>query len=392
MLRGVVRLDRVRRTHARLQAPIRRQLDQQHRARADVRIQRLRPRRRAVRRPRPDPARVQARLARGHRKSSVRARVHSSRRRRSPAPRRGRRRPATPVRSHRSRAPRQEAAPVPAHGRHATRSLRRPTGPLRLFGAGLGDQAGWMLPFAFFGLIALALWSLARASAGRAPEAQRAGRRPGHREPAQPSTGGRRDRRAGGPDRARRLVPRRGGRAEPVQGDRAPLLRLGARARHWRRWRAPAQSRSWRPRAAPARSLSALVLPARASRATVAAQLVLMHRENYMTWFAPLLVAGAAVGRARDARRLRRLAAPAMALMFGLLLVVPAAYAATTWQFAGGGHLPGRRPARRRAAARGGSPRRPARSTKALLDYVAHAPSGLALDRADASPPTRPRR
>ncbi len=35
-----------------------------------------------------------------------------------------------------------------------------PTGPLRLFEEGLGGQAGWMLPFALLGLIALALWSI----------------------------------------------------------------------------------------------------------------------------------------------------------------------------------------------------------------------------------------
>ena len=35
-----------------------------------------------------------------------------------------------------------------------------PTGPLRLFGSELGGQGGWMLPFALFGLIALALWSI----------------------------------------------------------------------------------------------------------------------------------------------------------------------------------------------------------------------------------------
>ncbi len=35
-----------------------------------------------------------------------------------------------------------------------------PTGPLRLLEEGLGGQAGWMLPFALVGLIALALWSI----------------------------------------------------------------------------------------------------------------------------------------------------------------------------------------------------------------------------------------
>ena len=48
---GVLRVDRVRRTHARLQATVRGQLDQQHRARADLRIQRRRARGRPGRRP-----------------------------------------------------------------------------------------------------------------------------------------------------------------------------------------------------------------------------------------------------------------------------------------------------------------------------------------------------
>src|SRR5271154_679319 len=39
-------------------------------------------------------------------------------------------------------------APIPFGG---------PVGPLRLFGVGLGDQGAWMLPFAFFGLMALVL-------------------------------------------------------------------------------------------------------------------------------------------------------------------------------------------------------------------------------------------
>ena len=44
----------------------------------------------------------------------------------------------------------------------------------------------------------------------------------------------------GGPDRAGRMVPRRGGRAEPVERNRSPLLRIGAGARgggDGRRWR-----------------------------------------------------------------------------------------------------------------------------------------------------------
>ena len=42
----------------------------------------------------------------------------------------------------------REKDPIPFGG---------PPGPLRLFHVGLGDQAGWMLPFALFGLLGLAL-------------------------------------------------------------------------------------------------------------------------------------------------------------------------------------------------------------------------------------------
>ena len=64
--------------------------------------------------------------------------------------------------------------------------------------------------------------------------------------------------------------------------------------------------------------------------ATVAAQVVLLQREHYMHWFVPLLLTGAAVG-ITVLLVARRLAGPAMALTFCLLLVAPTAYAATTW-------------------------------------------------------------
>ena len=63
--------------------------------------------------------------------------------------------------------------------------------------------------------------------------------------------------------------------------------------------------------------------------ATVAAQIVLLHREHYMHWFVPVLLAGGALGIA--ALMLPRWAPAAMALTFCLLLVAPTAYATTTW-------------------------------------------------------------
>ncbi len=55
-----------------------------------------------------------------------------------------------------------------------------------------------------------------------------------------------------------------------------------------------------------------------------------MHREHYMVWFVPVLAIGAAVGFVALIA-LRRLAAPAVALTFLLVLVAPTAYATTTW-------------------------------------------------------------
>jgi hypothetical protein len=63
--------------------------------------------------------------------------------------------------------------------------------------------------------------------------------------------------------------------------------------------------------------------------ATVAAQITLLHREHYLHWFIPVLLAGAGLGVA--ALMVRRMAPWAMAVTFCLLLVAPTAYATTTW-------------------------------------------------------------
>lgn len=89
--RHLVRVDRARRTHPRRPAPLRRQLGQRHRARPDVRIQRLRARRRPGRRPGPGarpPRRLRARRAptRGQRRRPRRRRRRIARPRRRPNP------------------------------------------------------------------------------------------------------------------------------------------------------------------------------------------------------------------------------------------------------------------------------------------------------------------
>jgi 4-amino-4-deoxy-L-arabinose transferase-like glycosyltransferase len=193
---------------------------------------------------------------------------------------------------------------------------------LRLFGKGLGDQAGWLLPFALFGLLALlALVALAFLD-----------RRRDERTPTPPLSASlalsRRDPRLatalvlGGwffveaavlslskgivhPYYVSALAPPTGAMAGAGV---AALVEL-ARGRH----------RLW-----------GLALAAGALATTALVEVVLMHREHYLTSFVPVLAIGTAVCFAALIA-LRRLAAPAVALAFVLLLVVPAKYAATTW-------------------------------------------------------------
>jgi 4-amino-4-deoxy-L-arabinose transferase-like glycosyltransferase len=213
----------------------------------------------------------------------------------------------------------RERNPIPFGG---------PPRPLRLFGAGLGDQIGWLLPFALFGLIGLALLAYVE----RAPKVQRDG------APETPSTA---DPKHGPmPSRARLatllilggwflveavVLSLSKGIVHPyyvsaLAPGAAAMAGAGAVA-FVRLARGPSRSRR----------IWALVLSACAIGATVAAQLVLMHRESYMEWFVPVLLGGAVLGLLAIFAA-RRLAAPAMALVFALLLVVPTAYATTTWK------------------------------------------------------------
>ena len=69
------------------------------------------------------------------------------------------------------------------------------------------------------------------------------------------------------------------------------------------------------------------MLAALAILGSVAAQLVLLHREEYMLWFVPVLFGVCTLAVGLLAVR-RSLAAPAMALAFVVLLIAPTAYAA----------------------------------------------------------------
>ncbi|HEY2142559.1 MAG TPA: glycosyltransferase family 39 protein [Solirubrobacteraceae bacterium] len=182
-------------------------------------------------------------------------------------------------------------------------------GPLRLFELGLGDQGGWIIPFALFATLALALLVLL----GRGPE----------------------DRRRRDPRLAVLLVLGGWFLVEAV------VLSLSKGIVH------PYYASALAPGAAAMtgagavafvetgayRMLRMALLPI-AVAATVVVQIVLLKRAEYMQWFYPLLIVGAGVGVSAVACAaivLRRWVTPAIALILAVLLVAPTAYSATTW-------------------------------------------------------------
>ena len=234
-----------------------------------------------------------------------------------------------------------------------------PPGPLRLWEAGLGDQGGWMLPFALLGMIALALAILLapRALAADA-RAERSAHATGSADPEpipdsadpmataaaapEPVAGSRferirRDPRTAGlivlggwclteavilsfskgivhPYYVSALGP---GTAAMVGAGFATFAGLFAR-----RSASGARARNW-----------LAVLAPFAVAATVAAQLVLLHRAHYLHWYYTPLVIASAVGALALLASLavRRLAVPAMLLTLAALTLAPTVYAATTW-------------------------------------------------------------
>ena len=218
--------------------------------------------------------------------------------------------------------------PVPARGRPGAGTVRErnpipfggPPGALRLFGRGLGDQGGWMLPFALFGLLALAAVVVLE----RVPRGARGLRDSARRWRAD----------GGGDPRLATLLVLGGwfvveaivlsssnGIVHPyyvsglapgtgaMVGAGVVALAALARGRH-------------RP--------LGLLLAIGAVAGTVAAEVVLMHQEHYMLWFVPALIAGTAVTLLVLVLT-RRLVPGALALALALVLATPAAYASSTW-------------------------------------------------------------
>jgi 4-amino-4-deoxy-L-arabinose transferase-like glycosyltransferase len=255
------------------------------------------------------------------------------------------------------------------------------TGPLRLLKVELGGQAGWMLPFALLGLIALALWSIDGRSewnrVGReaAPEDSRRSRDPvedpgdlqAQRETSQNRLDqhGRRNPRLAGlivlgtwflaeaavlsfskgivhPYYVSALGP---GAAAMVGGGAVAFVAAGPRR------------------------ILRLALAPIAVAATVVAQLALLHDDHYMRWFWPVLIIGAAIGVV-TLLVLRRWSRPAMALTLCLLLIAPTAYAATTWEFAVEGTFPAAGPRAAASVGKLGVDSAALRVTKALIAYV----------------------
>jgi 4-amino-4-deoxy-L-arabinose transferase-like glycosyltransferase len=129
-----------------------------------------------------------------------------------------------------------------------------------------------------------------------------------------------------------------------------------------------------------------LILAPCAVAGTVAAQLVLLDRENYLLWFIPVLVCGATIGLALLLVS-RRLAWGAMALVYCLLLVAPTAYATTTWLAPVEGTFPAAGPTQATGFGGVGLSATDLRRDRALVGYLkAHRPGSRWALFTDASP------
>ncbi len=237
--------------------------------------------------------------------------------------------------------------------------------PVRLFGKGLGDQAGWMIPFALFGLFALAalLWP-ARRGGARAPDAVEAAGA-GEEKPAW-----RRDPRLatlivlGGwflvevavlslskgivhPYYVSALAPATGA----MTGAGASAL---VALRRRREGRGP---------------LAGIALAVLAALGTVAVQLVLLHREHWMLGLGPVLLIGCAAALLVFGL-VRALALPAVALLLALVLIAPTAYAVTTWEVPVEGTFPAAGPKANAGVGGYGVAERTIAMYRAMADYV----------------------
>ena len=253
-------------------------------------------------------------------------------------------------------------------------------GPLRLFESRLADQGAWMLPFALIGLVAFALLLIRAPKDGEKrtsdnEHTQNSGNAEnrGHREDRSRSEDGRR---AGDSSRWRRdprlatLIVMGGwllaevailsfskGIVHPyyisaLAPGVAAMLGAGAVA-----FAAFARARDWR----------VILLPC-AVALTVVAQIAIIDYQHYLRWFTPFLVVAATL--AACAMAVRRLAAPAMALLVCVLLMAPAAYARTTWLARGQGTFPAAGPHQAIGSGEYGINEKAMRVDRNLISYV----------------------
>jgi 4-amino-4-deoxy-L-arabinose transferase-like glycosyltransferase len=261
----------------------------------------------------------------------------------------------------------REQDPIPFGG---------PPGPLRLFHIGLGDQAGWMLPFALVGLLSLALLLLLDGWRGRRLR-QRSSTPAEPDAPVEPTTDREPETRRSGPRDLRMatlLVLGGWFAVEAVvlslsKGIVHPYYVSGLAPGTGAMAGAGGLALPELARGRGSRRIWGLALMACAVAGTVAVQVMLMHREHYLEWFIPVLIAGAVVGLCAFFA-LRRLAVPALALTFLLLLVAPTAYSATTWLAPAEGTFPAAGPHHDPGAGAYGVDARDEGIDRALADYV----------------------
>jgi 4-amino-4-deoxy-L-arabinose transferase-like glycosyltransferase len=269
----------------------------------------------------------------------------------------------------------REKNPVPFGG---------PPGPLRLFGKGLGDQGGWMIPFALFGMLGLALLALTERSSAGSPA------------PASAADPGATVDDGAAPELLAEM-PKDGPATPPADGGwrherrLATVIVLGG----WFLVEAVVLSTSkgivhpyYISALAPGTGamagagavafvklargplrLWAVALASCAIVSTLAVQLAEMHRVHYLLSLQPVLVVGAVVAIGALVA-LRRLAAPSIVLVFLLLLVVPTAYASSTWLAPVEGTFPAAGPKQAAGPGGYGINRRDLAINLALLRYV----------------------
>jgi 4-amino-4-deoxy-L-arabinose transferase-like glycosyltransferase len=265
-----------------------------------------------------------------------------------------------------ARAPAPKAKVIPFGG---------PPGPLRLFGKGLGDQGGWILPFALLGTLALLL-SLAPArrppegAAGAERAASVAERRRDPRLAALLVLGGWFLAEAAllsfskgivHPYYVSALAP---GAAAMTGAGLYAFTRLAARAR----WRWP------------------MTLAPAAIGLTVAAQIVLLERAHYLHWFIIALLVGA--GLAVLLLSWPPLARAALAPLLALLLLAPLAYSTTTWRAPVEGTFPAAGPRQATGAGGVGLSAKDVYRDRLLINYVRTHTTGSRWELFTDSSPT----